>query len=212
MPGGGSQEAGKPPRLILRREHLLKRRQYGIRSPAADPSQFIGEPTPIDRPDLSENDLSGLALEAARHAGWVRLALGGHRCDDCGADGTVHFVRRDYQTRPGFPDFAADGRIEVDDEYIESADHHSHRPSSHRDELGDTSSRRTSSPRLAISWNAAAQPPRGRRAGRTIRVSFSALISTSPSRPDCSSRGLGMRRPFELPMRTMRVFMGSILL
>ncbi len=33
----------------------------------------------------------------------------------------------------------------------------------------------------------------------------SALISTSPCKPVCSRSGLGMRRPRELPMRTMRV-------
>src|SRR5262249_11141086 len=34
-----------------------------------------------------------------------------------------------------------------------------------------------------------------------------ATISTSPDRPVCSSSGLGMRMPWELPIGTMRVFM-----
>src|SRR5271165_4431315 len=106
---------------------------------------------------------------------------------------------------------AAHRRVEVHQVDLEAVYRHSQSSSSQLDRLEAGSSSKASSPRRAISWKAAAQPVRGCLAGRIIRESSWALISTSPRRPVCSRSGLGMRIPWELPMRTMRVFMAKAL-
>ena len=57
-----------------------------------------------------------------------------------------------------------------------------------------------------LAREAAAQPARGFTAGRMSSEPSRTRISTSPLKPTCARSGLGMRMPWEFPMRTMRVF------
>jgi hypothetical protein len=95
---------------------------------------------------------------------------------------------------------------------LETVCHHSHSVRSHLEGVGPISSNRPSSPRVAISRNAAAQPARGLLAGRITRESPSAQISTSSGKPACSRSTLGMRIPREFPIRATRVFLARDLL
>src|SRR5262249_43656722 len=146
-------------------------------------------------------------FEPACNPRWICPPPCRHRGDDDRLKVVVDFIWRDDQTRPGLLNLAADCRIEVDQVNVEAVYCHSHSSSSQLERLGSGASSNASSPRRAISRKAAAQPARGFLARRMTSVSPTARISTSPSNPDCSSSGFGMRTPFEFPIWTMRVFM-----
>lgn len=69
---------------------------------------------PFDRhgADLVEGHRCGFSLEANRIAGRKIPDGRGNRRKDYSPEGLVHFIRGDHESRAGFPDFPANGRVE----------------------------------------------------------------------------------------------------
>src|SRR5690606_28798368 len=119
----------------------------------------------------------------------------------------VYLCQRDHQTRPRLLNLAPLRRIEPDEINIESLyDVHSHHHSSASQSDSTLSgSRSWSSPCSAIEASACSHPPRDWATAWMTILSSSTPSSTSPVMPLCSSSGFGMRIPWELPIRMIRV-------
>src|SRR5690606_18082993 len=141
--------------------------------------------------------------ETAGNTRRVRLPSGGQRRHDHRADVLVHLVGRDHYAGTRLADLGAAGGVEVDQMNLETL-HHSHSSSSKRVGAASAScaaSGSASSPAAAISANADDQPWRARAAASMTMVRPTTFISISSPKPACSSNGLGMRTPWELPIR-----------
>src|SRR5262245_61637200 len=155
--------------------------------------------------NLVEHHVTGLPLEPTGNSSGIRLPPCAHRRDDHRADPVIHLIGGHHQTGTRFLDLPPERRVEPHQVDLETVYCHSHSSSSQR--VGTGPSSKASSPRWAISANAASHPARGFAVDWMTSEPSRTLISTSSPRPLCSSSGLGMRIPRELPMRKMRVFM-----
>src|SRR3990172_3316279 len=181
-------------------KHLAQHCQYLSPCLRIDRSQSLDQAGFIHRPQLVQHDLAYLALKLAGDPARIIPALRGHWSHDQRGNVRVHLVRRDDQARAGFSDFTPHCWIQVDQVHFKSPDYHAHSSSSHKVGRYSVSSR--SSPSCAMLANCASHPWRGRWAERMINWSSWTVISTSSSRPACSSSARGMRMPRELPIFT----------
>lgn len=97
----------------LVREHFGEYGQCGLADPFGDLSESPDQTHPVDRAQLVEDDLSGLALEPARYARRIDPALGCHRRDNHRGDMAIHLIRRHHEVRPSLLDFSADGGARI---------------------------------------------------------------------------------------------------
>ena len=79
-----------------------------------DAADFPDEPTLVYAADLVEQDTSILPLEYELGTAAEGLSLAGKRRYDNARQFLVHVVGRYHERRPGFVDFASEGRIKVD--------------------------------------------------------------------------------------------------
>ena len=154
-------------RTRLGGEQFGKKSQHTVGRDVVDRAQAFDQAGLVHRPDLIEDNLSGLSLKANRNAGGIETPLCRHGRDNHCIDVSIHFIGRDNQAGACLPDFSALGGIESNEVNLEAAGYQRHSSRSHRE--GDERSRSSSwsSPARCIARKASSQPLRGREAERT---------------------------------------------
>jgi hypothetical protein len=114
----------------------------------------------VDGPNVVKHDVAIRALEPDRDAAWIGAAPGCHRCNDYGAQVTIHFVRRDHYTGTRFADLTAACGVEIHQVNLKTRDPqasgHSHSVASNS--VGNSGSSKASSRAFAICSNAVSHP------------------------------------------------------
>src|SRR3989337_1698098 len=157
--------------------------------------------------DREQPDLA--CLENARNSGGIISPLRGHRGNYDRGDETVQFVRRNDQTGATLLDLASNGRVQIHQVDFKPFHFHSHSSLSQEVWLAASASNNLSSPLFDMDRNFCAQPWRGFFTERMIIWRSRTSSSTSPLRWVCSNTTLGIRMPWEFPIRTMLAFIDN---
>src|ERR1700674_5063806 len=193
-------------------KHFQQRGRNIRRSFCRHRSEHLHQSLPVYGTKLIQGYLPPFPLKPHRDPCGVGARDYSHGSDDDSPQMLVHFIGGDDQTRTGLLNLSPLGGIEdyEPDLILSWRDRWPtyHRHSLRSNSLGSAMSSMSSS---CAAWpearNASSQPWRGWRPGEMIRQSSATLISTVSPKPHCSMKGLGMRTPRELPMRTNSVFM-----
>jgi len=210
-PSGTRGRWSKERKRNSRSEHFGQESKGFLSCGVVDFAQPLHQSYFVHGADLVQDDLAHFSLEPDGNPGRIVMSFCCHGRDNDGADMTIHLIRRDDKTRPGFTDLSSLGGIKANKVNLEAGDYHSHSVLSQRVGARESRSRSASPPSWAILWKASSHPLRGFLAGRTTKWLFSTSSSTVSARRHCSNSVLGMRIPRELPIRTTVVFMGITL-
>ena len=108
----------------LWREEFCKQREHTYAGGFVKFAKPFDEPALIDRSDLIEHDLAGLAFESNGHARGIRAILRRHGGDDHGIDVMVHFIGRDDEAWARLANLASFGGIKADEEDLKARNYH----------------------------------------------------------------------------------------
>jgi len=97
--------------LLSRSEHLLQQIENRPGSGVVHPPQFSNQPSPVYGPDLVEDNLARLSLEAAGHPGWIGTTFGAHRGHDHRSKILVHLIGGNNETGTSLLNLASNSRI-----------------------------------------------------------------------------------------------------